>query len=163
MNYDFALMTSVSRDLHAFLENPTEQKSIALLFVPPPDNESVCMCLIKRRYEGWLKTEYFDLYLQMGGYVLDAFVMRRVNTYLITARRKEWGIHTVLRLSIPHDFHNAQPLHGKRVGVDRLVIGTLRSNEINTSYYACVDSKLIQYINEQQLVENNEVGCIAAN
>ena len=103
MNYDFAVMTTVDRDLHAFLENPTEDKNVTLLFSSPPENQSVYMCLIKRRFEGFLKTEYYDLYLQVGGFVSLLSVISRTNTYLLTARRKEWGIHTTLLLSIPHD------------------------------------------------------------
>ena len=158
MNYDFAVMTTVDRDLHAFLENPTEDKNVTLLFSSPPENQSVYMCLIKRRFEGFLKTEYYDLYLQVGGFVSLLSLISRTNTYLLTARRKEWGIHTTLLLSIPHDLHNAQPLHGRRLGVDRLPIGMLRSNAFNTSYYAFVDDALVRYLSEEQSVVDNEVG-----
>ena len=71
MNYDFALISNVNKDLQEFLENPTEEKNITLLFNPPPDNQSVYMCLVQRRYEGWLKSEYIDLYLQLGGYRME--------------------------------------------------------------------------------------------
>ena len=45
MNYDFALISNVNKDLQEFLENPTEEKNITLLFNPPPDNQSV-ICVL---------------------------------------------------------------------------------------------------------------------
>ena len=67
MDYDFASISTVDKDLKEFLESPTQEKNLALLFQPVPANHTVYMCLIQRRYEGWLKSEYFDLYLQLGG------------------------------------------------------------------------------------------------
>lgn len=67
MNYDFAVISNISKELHDFMSNPTQEKNITLLFTPPPDNQTVYMCLIKRRFKGFLKSEYFDLYLQLGG------------------------------------------------------------------------------------------------
>ena len=66
MDYDFASISTVDKDLKEFLESPTQEKNLALLFQPVPANHTVYMCLIQRRYEGWLKSEYFDLYLQLG-------------------------------------------------------------------------------------------------
>lgn len=160
MNYDFAVISNVSKELHDFLSNPTQEKNITLLFHPPPDNQTIYMCLIKRRYEGFLKSEYFDLYLQLGGFLLLFPFRSRVNTYLLTARRKECGIRTTLKLSIPYELDNAEPLHGKTMGLDRLPIGMIRSNTFNTSYYACVNPELISYLKESQLIDNNEVHTI---
>ena len=157
MNYDFAVMTTVNGDFHAFLENPTEDKNVTLIFSSPPDNQSVYMCLIKRRYEGFLKTEYYDLYIQMGGFFSFHVFIHRTNIYVLSARRKEWGFHTTLLLSIPHDLRNTQHLCGKKAGVDRLSIGMLRSNLFSTSYAAFVNKDVLHCLNEEQCEMDTEV------
>ena len=77
MDYNFASISTVDKDLKEFLESPTQEKNLALLFQPVPANHTVYMCLIQRRYEGWLKSEYFDLYLQLGGWENRWDVMKR--------------------------------------------------------------------------------------
>ena len=67
MDYEYASISTVDKDLKEFLESPTQEKNLDILFQPVPANRTVYMCLILRRYEGWLKSEYFDLYLQLGG------------------------------------------------------------------------------------------------
>ena len=64
---EFASRATGDKDLKEFLESASQEKYLALLFQPVPANHTVYMCLIQRRYEGWLKSEYFDLYLQLGG------------------------------------------------------------------------------------------------
>lgn len=67
MNYDLAVISNTNEQLSDFLARPSESNNLLLLFTPPPNNGSIYMCLIQRRYVGWMHSEYFDLYLQFGG------------------------------------------------------------------------------------------------
>lgn len=68
MDYDFAIISNTNKQLGDFLARPSENSNLLLLLTPPPNNGSIYMCLIQRRYVGWMRSEYFDLYLQFGGY-----------------------------------------------------------------------------------------------
>lgn len=80
-----------------------------------------------------------------------------MNTYIITARRDVCGLRTTLTLSIPHNLHNATPLKGRHLGMDRLPIGRIRSNTFNTTFYSCLDPNLLAHLSKTQIVDNNEV------
>ena len=70
MNYDFAIISNTNEQLSDFLTRPSESNNLLLLFTPPPNNGSIYMCLIQRRFVGWMHSEYYDLYLQFGGFGL---------------------------------------------------------------------------------------------
>ena len=105
------------------------------------------MCLIRRRYEGWKRSQYYDLYLQFGG----------VNKYLITAHRKESGLHSIICLSIPHDPSSVEPLSNHTHEKDQLSIGSVKSNCANTTYYVTIDESVIQDLHNTQLIDMNEL------
>ena len=157
MNYDFAVISSHSAELDDFLANPTERRNLLLLFTPPPNNESIYMCLIRRRYEGWKRSQFYDLYLQFGGFPIFLLIMNRVNKYLITAHRKESGLHSIICLSIPHDPSSVEPLSNHTHEKDQLSIGSVKSNCANTTYYVTIDESVIQDLHNTQLIDMNEL------
>lgn len=81
----------------------------------------------------------------------------RVNQYVITARRKMCGFHTVLYMSIPTDPSNNLPLGNRLAAEDRISVGYVKSNFLNTTYYACLDKSVIQSIHSSKLVDLNEL------
>ena len=84
-------------------------------------------------------------------------VKERENTYLITAKRKECGFRTHLSMSMPHNLVGAQPFKGKKIGVDRLSIGSIRSNFFGTHFYTFPEEDILTCLQENTTVTNNEV------
>lgn len=80
-----------------------------------------------------------------------------MNKYLITARRKMCGFHTVLFLSIPTDPCNTLPLENRFAAEDRISVGCVKSNFLGTTYYACLDESIMSSIHSTRLVDLNEL------
>ena len=93
----------------------------------------------------------------LEGLVQIQSVSGRVNKYLITARRKMCGFHTVLFLSIPTDPCNSLPLENRFTAEDRTSVGCVKSNFLGTTYYACLDESIMASIHSTRLVDLNEV------
>lgn len=81
-----------------------------------------------------------------------------VNTYLMTARRDICGVRTSLRFSIPCSVRDAIPLKGRHLGDNRLPVGKLCSNVINTSFYSTLNTEIMQHLTQAQITDNSEVG-----
>lgn len=67
MNYEYTFLSEINKELHEFIKNPTKETIVNVLFHPPPHNQSIYMCIIQRRKEGFLKSECYDLFLQCEG------------------------------------------------------------------------------------------------
>lgn len=80
-----------------------------------------------------------------------------MNKYLITARRKICGFHTVLFLSIPADPCSTLPLGNRLAAEDWVSVGYVKSNFMGTTYYACIDESIMQSIHSTRLVDQNEL------